>query len=273
VNIAPDRLALVTGGASGFGLATARALADRGATVVISDVDEDRLHHAAADDGRLQRVAFDVRDPEAVAEGVGLARERMGGLDTLVICAGVIHVKPLDDVTEADWDLTLDVNLKGAFFVTQAAAPALRESGRGRVVAIASDAARRGYPWLEAYVASKFGLVGLCESMAVELAPSKTTVNCVLPASCPTTGMGQMLLKLKAEVTGRTEQEVLESIASSFPLGRYVEEADVVSAILYFVSEDAGFLTGVSLDIDGGEHLGYTPGLDQPQDRSEQDAG
>jgi hypothetical protein len=79
--------------------------------------------------------------------------------------------------------------------------------------------------------------------------------------------MGQMLLKLKAEVTGRSEQEVLTSIASSFPLGRYVDEADVVSGILYFISEHAGFLTGVSLDIDGGEHLGYTPGLDQPQDR------
>jgi meso-butanediol dehydrogenase / (S,S)-butanediol dehydrogenase / diacetyl reductase len=269
MNIARDRRVLVTGGASGFGLGTAKALADRGARVVISDVDEARLREAAEADPRLRPVAFDVRKPSAVAVGVAAAVEVLGGLDTLLISAGVIHVKPLDEVTEADWDLTLDVNLKGAFLVSQAAVPALRESGRGRIVAVASDAARRGYPWLEAYVASKFGLVGLCESLAVELAPARVTVNCVLPASCPTTGMGQMLLKLKSEITGRTEQEVLASIATSFPLGRYVEEADVVNAILYFVSEDAGFLTGVSLDIDGGEHLGYTPGLDQPQDREE----
>jgi meso-butanediol dehydrogenase/(S,S)-butanediol dehydrogenase/diacetyl reductase len=269
MNIASDRCVLVTGGASGFGLATAKALVEHGARVVISDVDESRLRQSAAHDPGLHPIAFDVRRPDEVAAGVAAAREHLGGLDTLVICAGVIHVKPIDEVTEADWDLTLDVNLKGAFFVTQAAAPALRDSGRGRIVAIASDAARRGYAWLEAYVASKFGLVGLCESLAVELAPSRVTVNTVLPASCPTTGMGQMLLKLKAEVTGRTEQEVLASIASSFPLGRYVDEADVVNAILYFISEDAGFLTGVALDIDGGEHLGYTPGLDQPQDRSE----
>jgi meso-butanediol dehydrogenase/(S,S)-butanediol dehydrogenase/diacetyl reductase len=269
MNVAPDRRVLVTGGASGFGLGTAKALADHGAQVVISDVDEARLREAADADGRLTPVAFDVRKPDEVARGVASAQEALGGLDTLVICAGVIHVKPLDDVTEADWDLTLDVNLKGAFLVSQAAAPALRESGRGRIVAVASDAARRGYPWLEAYVASKFGLVGLCESMAVELAPARVTVNCVLPASCPTTGMGQMLLKLKSEVTGRTEQEVLASIASSFPLGRYGAVADGVNAILYLRSVDAAFLTGVSLDIDGGEHLGYTPGLDQPQDREE----
>src|SRR5207244_1784309 len=120
-------------------------------------------------DSRLYPVAFDVTDAGAVAGGVATAREAIGGLDTLVLCAGVIHVKPLDEVTEADWDLTLGVNLKGAFLVSQAAAPALRESGRGRVVAVASDAARRGYPWLEAYCASKFGLVGLCESLAIEL--------------------------------------------------------------------------------------------------------
>jgi NAD(P)-dependent dehydrogenase (short-subunit alcohol dehydrogenase family) len=269
MNIAPDRRVLVTGGASGFGLGTAKALADHGARVVISDVDDSRLGEAAGQDPRLHPIAFDVRRPADVAAGVAAAQEHLGGLDTLVICAGVIHVKQLEDVTEDDWDLTLDVNLKGAFFSSQAAAPALRDSGRGRIVAIASDAARRGYPWLEAYVASKFGLVGLCESLAIELAPFRVTVNTVLPGSCPTTGMGQTLLKLKAQVTGRTEQEVLASIASSFPLGRYVDEADVVNAILYFISDDAGFLTGVALDIDGGEHLGYTPGLDQPQDRSE----
>lgn len=271
MNFAGGRRAIVTGGASGFGFGVARALAENGAKVVIADVDEGRLSDATRADPRLDSVAFDVTKPHEVAEGVQAAQEILGGLDSLVLCAGVIHVKPIEEVSERDWDLTLNVNLKGAFLVSQSAIPALRESGRGRIVAIASDAARRGYPWLEAYCASKFGLVGLCESLAIELAPSRVTVNCVLPGSCPTTGMGQMLLQLKAERTKRSEEEVLASIAGSFPLGRYVEEADVVGAIMYFLSEDAGFLTGVSLDIDGGEHLGYTPGLDQPQDRAEPD--
>jgi NAD(P)-dependent dehydrogenase (short-subunit alcohol dehydrogenase family) len=268
VSIAPGRRVLVTGGASGFGLATATALADRGATVAIGDVDERALEAAADKDPRLRTRAFDVADGAAVSEGVADVLVGLGGLDTLILCAGVIHVKPMDQVAEEDWDLTLDVNLKGAFLVSQAAAPALRSSGRGRIVAIASDAARRGYPWITAYCASKFGLVGLCESLAVELAPDRVTVNCVCPSTCPTTGMGEMLLRLKAELTKRSEDEVLASVAASFPLGRYVEQDDVVNAILYFVSDEAAFLTGLSLDIDGGIHLGYTPGLDQPSDRA-----
>jgi meso-butanediol dehydrogenase/(S,S)-butanediol dehydrogenase/diacetyl reductase len=204
---------------------------------------------------------LDVTDVGAVKETVGRTEEALGGLDTLVSCAGVIHVKPLDDVTEADWDRTLDVNLKGAFFVSQAAVPALRSSGRGRIVAIASDAARRGYPWIEAYCASKFGLVGLCESLAVELAPDQVTVNCVCPCACPTTGMGKGLITWKTEVSGKTEEEVLASVAASQPLGRYASEDDVVNAILYFISDEGSFLTGVALDVDGGEHLGYIPGV------------
>lgn len=258
--IAEERKALVTGGASGFGLAVARSLADRGARTVIADVNEAQLERARASDQRLGIRQLDVTDANAVKEAVSDVAREMGGLDTLVSCAGVIHVKPLQDVTEADWDRTLDVNLKGTFLVSQAAAPELQASGRGRIVAVASDAARRGYPWIQAYCASKFGLVGLCESLAVELAPDQVTVNCVCPCACPTTGMGQGLTAWKVEVTGKTEEEVLASIAASQPLGRYATEDDVVSAILFFLSDEASFLTGVSLDVDGGEHLGYIPG-------------
>lgn len=260
MGIGSERKALVTGGASGFGLAVARALAGRSARVAIADVDASQLGRARVRDPRLVPLQLDVTDAAAVREAVGRVEQELGGLDTLVTCAGVIHVKPLTDVTEADWDRTLDVNLKGTFLVSQAAAPALRASGRGRIVAIASDAARRGYPWIQAYCASKFGLVGLCESLAVELAADQVTVNCVCPCACPTTGMGQGLTAWKVEVTGKSEEEVLASIAASQPLGRYATEDDVVAAILFFLSDEAGFLTGVSLDVDGGEHLGFIPG-------------
>lgn len=260
MGIAPDRKALVSGGASGFGLAAAHGLADHGARVAIADVSERQLEAATRDDARLLPIRLDVTDRRSVSEGVRSAEEELGGLDTLVSCAGVIHMKPLEEVAEEDWDLTLDVNLKGAFLVSQAAAPALRASGRGRIVAIASDAGRRGYPWIQAYCASKFGLVGFCESLAVELAADRVTVNCVCPGACPTTGMGKELTAWKAKASEKSEEEVLTSIAASFPLGRYVHEADVVSAILYFVSDEASFLTGLALDVDGGEHLGFIPG-------------
>ncbi|MCC6223286.1 MAG: SDR family oxidoreductase [Thermoleophilia bacterium] len=255
-----ERRAFVTGGASGFGLAAALALLARGARVAVADVDRAGLEHARAHDPRLATVELDVTDAGAVRACVARAERELGGIDTVLACAGVIHVKPLAEVTETDWDRTLDVNLKGTFLVCQAAAPALRASGRGRIVAIASDAARRGYPWIQAYSASKFGLVGLCESLAAELAADRVTVNCVCPSACPTTGMGQGLTTRKAEVTGTSEAAVLAGIAAAPPLGRHATEADVVAAVLFFLSDGASFLTGVSLDIDGGGHLGRLPG-------------
>jgi meso-butanediol dehydrogenase / (S,S)-butanediol dehydrogenase / diacetyl reductase len=261
VAIAQDRKALITGGASGFGLATGLALADAGASVVIADTNQVSLDKAVAADPRLTAIAMDVTDSRSVKSGVATAERHLGGLDTLVLSAGIIHLKAFEEVSEADWDLTIDVNLKGAFLVSQAAQNSLTRSGRGRIVAIASDAARRGYPKLQAYCASKFGLVGLCESLATEWAHAQVTVNTVCPAACPTTGMGRSLVQSKAAATGRTESEVLADIARTYPLERYVNEADVVGAILYLISDEAGFVTGVSLDIDGGAHLGHTPGL------------
>jgi NAD(P)-dependent dehydrogenase (short-subunit alcohol dehydrogenase family) len=238
-------------------------LADAGANVVITDVAEDKLAHAIRQDPRLFAIACDVGKAQAVNDTVNRTIARLGGLDTLVCCAGVIHVKPLGEVSEAEWDLTLDVNLKGVFLVSQAAAPALSVSKRGRIVAIASDAGRRGYPLCHAYCASKFGVIGLCQSLAAELAGDRVTVNCVCPAGCPTTGMGKALTDWKMRLTGRSESEVLGAMASSFPLGRYVREDDVVAAVSYFVSDGAGFITGTAIDIDGGESLGgFFPGAE-----------
>jgi NAD(P)-dependent dehydrogenase (short-subunit alcohol dehydrogenase family) len=261
VTIEPGRKALITGGASGFGLAVARRLAGAGAGVALLDVAEDRLALAAEElGGSTVALAVDVRSPAAVRDAVERAAAVLGGLDTLVISAGVIRITPLEEVTEDDWDLTLDVNLKGAFLTAQAAAPHLRASGRGRVVAISSDAGRRGFAWIQAYSASKFGLIGLVESLAVELAADQVTVNCVCPVGCPSTGMGQEVLDWKLGRTTVTREELLAGIARTNPLGRNATEADVADAVMFFLSQEASFLTGVSLDVDGGAHLGFLPG-------------
>ena len=140
------------------------------------------------------------------------------------------------------------------------AAPALRASGRGRMVAIASDAGKRGFAWIQAYTASKFGLVGLVESLAVELAPDGVTVNCVCPVGCPTTSMGQQVLDWKVRTAGKTPDEIVATTARTNPLGRNATEADVADAVLFFLSDESAFLTGVALDVDGGAHLGFMPG-------------
>jgi NAD(P)-dependent dehydrogenase (short-subunit alcohol dehydrogenase family) len=259
MGIAGDRQALVAGGASGFGLEIARRLTAAGAGVALLDLPGERLQAAARELGAHAAPA-DVRSAPAVAEAVAGTLEALGGLDTVVYSAGVIHIKPLEDVRAEDWDLTLDVNLRGAFLVAQATAPALRRSGRGRLVAIASDAGRRGFAWIQAYTASKFGLVGLCESLAVELAPDGVTVNCVCPVGCPTTGMGQEVLDWKVRTVGRTPDEVVAAAASTNPLGRNATEGDVADAVCFLLGDEAAFLTGVALDVDGGAHLGFMPG-------------
>ena len=144
----------------------------------------------------------------------------------------------------------------------QAAAPHLVAAGpgRGRIVAISSDAGRRGFSWIPAYTASKFGLVGLVESVAVELAEHGVTVNAVCPVGAPGTGMGRQVLDWKVGATGKAPDEILAAAARTNPLGRNATEADVAAAVLHFISDEAGFLTGVALDVDGGAHLGFLPG-------------
>jgi meso-butanediol dehydrogenase/(S,S)-butanediol dehydrogenase/diacetyl reductase len=262
MQIAPSRKALVTGGAAGFGLEVARRLRAADARVAIVDIDREKVARAAEElGGETVAIEADVRSPESVAGAVGRAVEELGGLDTVVNSAGVIHFKPLAEVTEEDWDLTLDVNLKGVFLVCQAAVPHLRASGRGRIVSLSSDAGKRGFEWIQAYTASKFGVIGLTESMAVELAPDQVTVNCVCPVGCPTTDMGAGIVQWKIATTGKSADQVKADAARTNPIGRSATEGDVAAAIMYFISEDASFLTGVALDVDGGARLGYIPGV------------
>ena len=144
----------------------------------------------------------------------------------------------------------------------QAAAPHLVAAGhgRGRIVAISSDAGKRGFSWIQAYTASKFGLIGLVESVAVELAEHGVTVNAVCPVGAPGTGMGRQVLDWKVGATGKAPDEIMAAAARTNPLGRNATEADVAAAVLHFLSDEAGFLTGVALDVDGGAHLGFLPG-------------
>jgi len=202
-----------------------------------------------------------VRAAADVRAAVDRAVEAFGGLDTLVISAGVFHIADFEEVTEEDWDRTLAVNLKGAFLATQAAMPHLRASGRGRIVMISSDAGKRGFAGIAPYTASKFGLNGLMESVAAEVAADNVTVNTLCPVGCPTTGMGQEVLAEKIKLTGDSPEAIMARAAATNPLGRNVVESDVADAVLFLVSEHSSFITGVALDVDGGASLGSVPGV------------
>jgi NAD(P)-dependent dehydrogenase (short-subunit alcohol dehydrogenase family) len=262
MRIAAGRTALITGGGSGFGRLVAHRLHAAGASVAVVDADAGRAREVAAELGeRALGLGADVRAAREVADAVRAAEAAFGGVDTLVVSAGVFHLGALEETTEEDWDRTVGVNLKGAFLAVRAAAPSLRASGRGRIVTIGSDCGRRGFPRQVPYVASKFGLVGLTEAVAAELAPDGVTANCVAPVGCPTTGMGREVLDLKTATSGRTADEILRAAAAGNPLGRNASEDDVADAVLFFLSDQAAFLTGTTLDVDGGAHLGAVPGV------------
>ena len=251
-----QRCALITGGASGFGLAIAEALLAQGARVAIGDIDSGRLEAAAQNLGHTDDVLpleLDVTSPVSVKSAVAACQEAFGGLDTLINSAGVIHFAPLAEIREEDWDRVVDVDLKGPFLCSQAAAPLLCKSGRrGRIVNIGSDAAKIGCPMILSYCAAKFGVVGLTKALAAELAPYEATVNCVCPVGVSTTGMGQAVLDWKTGETGQKTDEILAETAADIPLKRNATVVDVVNAVMFFLSDESAFLTGVALDVDGG---------------------
>jgi NAD(P)-dependent dehydrogenase (short-subunit alcohol dehydrogenase family) len=255
--IPTGRRALVTGGASGIGLGAARRLLDFGATVALADLPTALERLGAEDAGRFLTVPVDVTDDASVAAGVAAAAKGMGGLDTLVNSAGVFQFRALEGIATAEWDRILDVNLRGTFLVMREAMPLLKASGRGRVVNIASDAGKTGFALLAAYCASKFGVVGLTQAVAVEVAPFGVRVNAVCPGTVAETGMGRVVIEQKIELGyGTSPADVVERGAESFPLKRVGTVADVVEAILFLISDGSSWITGESINIDGGSLAG-----------------
>jgi len=252
--IASGRKVLITGGASGFGLAVAERLAAFQAMVAIADIDEQSLTTAASQiDRPVLPIQMDVSDPESVRAGVSEVVREFDGLDTLVNSAGVWLMKPFLEVSEAEWDLVIDVNLKGTFLACQAALPHLIRSGRGRIVNVASPAGRRGAALIEPYVCSKWGVIGLTESLALEFGPRGVTVNAALPPSTPDTPMGRKVLARKMELgIADTPDAINELTAQASPLRRVGSISDGADLIMFLISDAASFITGQSFAADGG---------------------
>jgi len=256
-SFASGRKALVTGGAGGIGLGAARALRAVGASVVIADLAASLDRMDAAARAPFPAVAVDVTDDASVAAAVVKAVETLGGLDTLVNSAGVFQFRRLEEIATDEWDRILDVNLKGTFLMMREAMPHLKASKRGRVVNISSDAGKRGFPLLAAYCASKFGVVGLTQAIGAEVAADGVRVNAVCPGTIAQTGMGQLVIEQKISLGyGKDAEEVVRRGAESFPLQRVGTVDDVVAAILFLVSESSNWITGESINIDGGSLAG-----------------
>jgi meso-butanediol dehydrogenase / (S,S)-butanediol dehydrogenase / diacetyl reductase len=243
--------AVVTGAGSGIGRAIATELASRGHTVVATDLD---LAAAAATAGAVggKALPLDVTDPDSIEAAVA----EVGDFGIWVSNAGISRMQPFTEVSPADLRQTLAVNLEGIFLCGQAAARSMiARATRGVIVNIASMAGKQGrVPFLADYVASKFGVVGLTQAMAFELAPHGITVNSVCPGYVATP-MQDRELGWEAGLRGIPADEVRRLYIDDTPLGRLETPQDVARAVAFLAGPDAGFITGEALAVNGGAFM------------------
>ena len=236
---------LVTGGASGIGQATAARFLEEGATVCVLDRSAEARDRVVQElPGLTAALDADVSALDQVQAAFADAVKCMGSVDVLINNAGISIRHGFLEITPAEWDLVLDVNLKGIFFVAQTAARHMMDQGGGVILNTASTAGSTGYPHYADYSASKGGVIGLTLAMALELAPT-IRVNAISP--------GYVLTPMqRAEYT----DEMLESVNSKIPLGRHAKPEELASLFAFLASDDAGFATGQVYVMDGAETTG-----------------
>lgn len=242
------RSAIVTGGSKGIGRGIAETFANAGVDVVITGRNQADLDRTVADlsdaPGKVSAVSADVASPEDARRAVAEAVSRHGGLDIVCANAGIFPSGRLEDLTPDDLEQVLGVNFKGTVYIVQAALDALTASGHGRVVITSSiTGPLTGYPGWSHYGASKAAQLGFLRTAAMELAPKNITINAVLPGNIFTEGLDEM------------GQEYLDQMASAIPAGRLGSVADIGNAALFFATDEASYITGQTLVVDGGQVL------------------
>ncbi len=250
-----DRVALITGGGRGIGRAIALAFSREGAHVAVTARTPAEIEAVAAEARALGRKAIalpcDVTDRARVEVAVRAAAEALGPIQILVNNAGIAVSAKLVDTDDALWARHLDVNLTGAFYTSRAVLPGMLAARWGRIVNIASTAARQGFPYVAAYVASKHGLLGLTRALALEVVASGITVNAICPGYVATDVTWESARRIQAK-TGRSYEEAVASLAAFSPQRRLVEPEEVAALAVLLASDDAHGVTAQAWAVDGG---------------------
>jgi len=233
------QVAVITGGASGIGLAVGERLAAEGAQISVWDISAPALESLGS--GFAHKVLVDQSDEEAVAKATAATMQRFGAIDVLVVSAGITGpVTPLVEYPSDDWRRVMDVNVNGAFYVNRAVAPHMVAKQYGRIVNVASVAAKEGNPNASAYSASKAAVIAMTKSLAKELVRSGVTVNTVTPAAVRTPIFEQMT------------QAHIDFMLSKIPAGRFGTVEEVAAVIAWLASRECSFSTGAVFDVSGG---------------------
>lgn len=270
------KVAIVTGSGrhKGLGKAMAKRLGEEGCNVVVADLGQTEGElfpdHGVGTTEEMEEVAdeirgtgatvvtqaCDVRSEKQVEALVSNAVAELGRLDVIVNNAGIGYLMQLvTDMDEEKWDAVLDVNLKGMFLCTKHAAQQMIEQGEGgRIINIASQAAKSGFPYASAYVASKHGVMGFTRSVAIELGRHDITCNAICPNHV-TTGLGAWQNEFFSDALGLTEEEYLDAMRERIPLGRPGLADDIAKACAFLASDEAAYITGEALNVSGGEEM------------------
>ena len=244
------KVVLVTGAQQGIGRAMAVEFAAAGADVAINWLDDEPAAQAVAASVRAKGrraalVRADLGDGAQIGEMVATTERALGPIDILINNAGVFPRVPFLELTEADWDFVLDINLKGSFLAAQAAAKSMVAGGRaGSIISLSSGAAFRGSPRGVHYCASKGGIVSMTREMALELAPYRIRVNAIAPGLTDT-----------AQPRYGSSEEEIAATGAAIPLGRIAQPEDIARAALLLASDEAGFITGQTWHVNGGSYL------------------
>lgn len=258
-----DLRILITAGAAGIGRAISGAFIDAGARIHVVDMDQQAIAECNQSGNPPDRAVYsvaDVADENAVVDVMDVQRRLMGGLDVLVNCAGIKGpTAPVESMRLVDWQRCIAVNLDAAFLCCKHAVPMLRESESAGIINISSTAGWHGYPLRTPYAASKWGLIGLTKSLAMELGPAGIRVNAICPGSVNGERMDRVIADEAVE-TGLSESEVRSRYTRGCSLRSFVDAEDIADTVLFLASRASRRITGQAISVDG--HLESFGGLD-----------